>query len=353
MLIQQDIDQKILKVIYGMENIGTPGFKESCPLSIVNMKTWEWAQGVGLYGLQKYYVQTKNPAMLKFLTGWFDENIQNGLPPKNVNTVCPMLTLTYVYEYTQDERYLTLIREWSQWVMLEMPRTDEGGIQHTTIEAENRQQMWADTLFMTVMFLARAGVLLGKQEYVDEAVRQFLLHIKYLSDRKTGLWFHGWSFARRDNFGDIHWARGNCWYTAGAVDFLDIPEDLNEGVKNFIIGTLLAQVEALEKYQEEDGMWHTIIDDPSSYSETSATAGFAYGILKAVRLGYIPEKFRKCGVRAMEAVMKNIDAAGIVGKVSYGTALSMNIDDYRNVPCCPMTYGQALAVLMLTEGMKT
>ena len=40
-----------------------------------------------------------------------------------------------------------------------------------------------------------------------------MLHIKYLSDRKTGLWFHGWTFAGRYHFAGALWARGNSWVT--------------------------------------------------------------------------------------------------------------------------------------------
>ncbi len=62
--------------------------------------------------------------------------------------------------------------------------------------------------------LAKIGKVLGKESYVEEAKYQFLLHIKYLYDAKTGLWFHGWTFEEgRHNFADAHWARGNCWIT--------------------------------------------------------------------------------------------------------------------------------------------
>lgn len=47
---------------------------------------------------------------------------------------------------------------------------------------------------MTVLPLAKIGLVLHKPEYVEEAKRQFLIHIHYLSDRRTGLWFHGWTF---------------------------------------------------------------------------------------------------------------------------------------------------------------
>lgn len=45
------------------------------------------------------------------------------------------------------------------------------------------------------------------------------------------------------------------------------------------------QVDALLRLQNFDnGMWHTILNDPESYVETSATAGFVAGIFMGLRL---------------------------------------------------------------------
>ncbi|MGG1516558.1 glycoside hydrolase family 88 protein [Paenibacillus oryzisoli] len=341
------------KVSYRMQNLeNETGVSEVCPISIIDMGTWEWAQGVGLYGMQKYYAETKNQNVLDFLTGWFESNIQKGLPEKNINTVCPLLTLTYVYEYTQDKRYLDICKEWAEWVLHDMPRTEEMGLQHIVSGVENDGQIWIDTLFMTVLFMARMGKLLGRQDYVAESIRQFLLHVKYLTNKKTGLFNHGFDFNGRHSFGEIQWARGNSWYTSGVVDYLDLLGEEHQGVKGFLVDTLLAQIKALEHYQHENGMWHTLIIDRESYVEASATAGFAYGILKAVRMGYIPDKYRECGMKGLNAILERISEDGTVTEVSYGTAISDSLEDYRVVPICPMTYGQALTLLLLTEALK-
>jgi unsaturated rhamnogalacturonyl hydrolase len=204
---------------------------------------------------------------------------------------------------------------------------------------------------MTVLFLAKMGMVLKRQDYVDESIRQFLVHIKYLYDKKTGLWFHGWTFIENCNFAGALWARGNCWVTAGLVDYIEMI-NLHGGVKDYLIDTLLAQVKGLEKLQDESGMWHTLLDDPWSYVETSSTAGFGYGILKAVRKGYIDQAYAKVGIKALEAVIKRIAEDGTVEQVSYGTGMGWDLDHYRKIPLCPMAYGQALAILLLNEGMK-
>jgi unsaturated rhamnogalacturonyl hydrolase len=341
------------KVSYRMQNLNNEtGVNESCPISIIDIDTWEWAQGVGLYGMQKYYAETGKKEVLNFIIQWFDKNIEKGLPAKNVNTMSPMLTLSYVYEYTKNEKYMEICKEWAEWVMKEMPRTEEMGLQHIVSGVENKEQIWIDTLFMTVLFIGRMGKLLRREDYLAESIRQTLLHIKYLTDKKTGLFNHGFNFIGRHGFGEIQWARGNCWYTAGVVDYLDIIGEVDMGVKWFLLDTLHAQVKALEQYQNENGMWHTLIIEPESYVETSATAGFAYGILKAVRMGYIPEKYRECGMKGLRAVIEKISEDGTVTQVSYGTGISDDIQKYRDIPICPMTYGQALTLLLMTEGLK-
>lgn len=59
--------------------------------------------------------------------------------------------------------------------MHDMPRTEEGGLQHITYLVDNYQQLWDDTLMMTVLPLTKIGLVLGRGEYIEEAKRQFLL----------------------------------------------------------------------------------------------------------------------------------------------------------------------------------
>lgn len=345
-----DLCEKVSHRMIHLDN--ETGVNEICPISIIDIGTWEWAQGIGLYGMQKYYAETGKQDVLDFLVDWFDANIRKGLPAKNVNTMCPLLTLTYVYEYTKKDSYLNICKEWAEWVINEMPRTEEMGLQHIVSGSENPGQIWIDTLFMTVLFIARMGKLLGRKDYIAESVRQYLLHIKYLTNKKSGLFNHGFDFTGRHEFGGIQWARGNSWYTSSVVDYLDIVGEVDMGVKWFLLDTLHAQVKALEQYQDQNGMWHTLITDKESCVEASATAGFAYGILKAVRLGYIPKKYKECGAKALEAIIKRISNDGTVTDVSYGTAICNDPQKYKEVPICPMTYGQALVLMLLTECLK-
>lgn len=343
---RREVEALIGRVIDAMQRLEV-GIEEDTPVSIISMDEWDWSQGVGLFSLYLYYRETRNGNTLRYLTDWFDARIREGLPAKNVNTMCPLLTLSYLYEETLDPEYLTILEEWVSYAAEELPRTPEFGIAHTTAEG-NAAYLRGDTLYMTVLFLGRMGRLLKREDYVQESVRQFLVHLKYLTDTRTGLIFHGWSFERRDNYAGALWGRGNAWYMAGLVDYLDMV-DLPIGIEMFLIASMEQQVRKLAELQTEGGMWRTLLDDPDTYEETSATAGFAYGILKAVRKGYISENYLSSGIAALHAVIRRIDGQGKVRGVSYGTRIATDKRVYNEVPRCPTPYGQSMTLLMLVE----
>lgn len=314
---------------------------------------WEWTHGIGLYGLMKYWDITGDDSAKVIIEDWFKNRFAAGTPTKNVNTMSPFLTLAYMQERSGNRSYLPYLDVWAEWIMDGIPRTEENGIQHIVFNSVNYQQMWDDTLMMSVLPLAKIGLLLDRPHYVEEAKRQFMLHIKYLADRKTGLWFHGWTFEGRHNFADALWARGNCWVTIAIPEFielLDLPAD--DGLRMFLLETLEAQVKALVKTQHKDGLWHTLLDDPDSYLEASAAAGFAYGILKAVRKGYLDSKYEDCAIKAIKAVLAHVDDAGELQQVSFGTPVFDDLQGYRDIPLTSMPYGQSMAILAFVEFMN-
>ncbi len=316
---------------------------------------WEWTHGIGLYGMYKYYQQTNDQSVVNIIDEWFEDRFSEEQATKNVNTVCPFLTLAYRYEETKDQSLVPYLETWAEYVMYHMPKTKSGGIQHIVYNSENHEQMWDDTLMMSVMPLTKIGLLLNRPEYIEEAKYQFLTHIQYLTDRETGAWFHGWTFDGNHNFANARWARGNSWVTIVIPDFLellDLPE--HDAFRRHLIHIFERQIEVLEKYQQENGLWCTILDDESSYVEASATAGFAYGILKAVRKRYIDPKYADMAHKAVDALIADyINEQGELINVSFGTAMGEDLDYYRNIPLTSMPYGQSMAILLLSEYLRT
>ncbi|PWY93958.1 family 88 putative glycosyl hydrolase [Aspergillus sclerotioniger CBS 115572] len=342
------IHSKINLLITNLINIKDTTGTFLLPLSdgrIIDTKSWdgwEWTHGIGLYGIWKYYEMTGSSHLLQIIEDWFAARFAEGGTTKNINTMAVFLTLAYVYEKTGNVTYLPWLDAWAEWAMYELPRTKYGGMQHVTYVTENYQQLWDDTLMMTVMPLAKIGKLLNRPEYIAEAKRQVLLHIQYLFDTKTGLWFHGWT-----------WARGNSWVTMVIPEFVELLE-LKEGdpIRVHLLDTLEAQCEALQRVQEDDGFWHTLLDHPDSYVEASATAGFAYGILKAVRKRYLPVRYRGVAEKAIRAVLGAVDETGELQQTSFGTGMGDCLDFYKRIPLTAMPYGQAMAIMALGEWLR-
>lgn len=325
------------------------------------IKEWDWPQGVGIFGLNKLQKYFQDFRYDDFLEGWFSENFKIGLPARNINTTAPFLTLIDLAGRKNNPIYAKACEDHALWIMNTLPRTKENGFQHVVTSAGNRNsvilnegQLWIDTLFMAVLFLNEYGQQCGKENYTEEAVHQILLHIKYLYEKEKGLFYHGWSFERNDNFGKVFWCRGNSWFTLGITEFLsgDRNFPLSAGVREFLVDTLRAQVHALSKFQTKSGLWRTVLDDDSSYEEVSGSAGIAAGILNGIKLGILGKEYQEVANRAVLAICQNISDDGTVLNVSAGTAIGMNREFYTQILIRPMAYGQALALIALGTALS-
>lgn len=354
MLSYEEIEGKLNLVADRMMTLKNNDMEERFPVSLIDIDCWEWPQGVGLFGLYKYYCISRKKEIFDFLVSWYDQRIDEGIHEKNVNTTAPMLTLTYLYEETGKERYLQLIQEWVDWIMKDkkLLRTGDDCFQHMITGDPNDGEILIDTIFMTLLFLARAGKLLNRSDCLDEVNYQILIHIKYLLDKKTGLFFHGYNFNHNHNYGAIHWCRGNSWYTVGIIQLLS-ELSIDPALRRYYLGIYQNQARALKQHADpETGLWHTVIDDTSTYIETSGSAAFLCGIMQGVRLGFLArEEYGALIDRGIGSLGSFIAGDGTVLQVSYGTPIGDSVEFYQDIPCCPMTYGQALVILNLQEAL--
>lgn len=355
MEMYEQIEQQLNLVADRMMTLKNNGMEEKFPISLIDIDCWEWPQGVGIFGLYKYYSVSGKKEILDFLIQWFDDRIDEGILERNVNTTAPMLTLACLYEMTGKESYLNFIEDWCDWMMKDkkLIRTGDECFQHMITGNPNDGEILIDTIFMSVLFLAKAGKLLKRQEYIDEANYQIMLHIKYLLNKNVGLFYHGFNFNRNNNYGEVMWGRGNSWYTVAVMELIEMTE-LDESVKRYFLTVYKNQVKALKKYScKETGLWHTVIDDDTSYIEISASAAFLCGMMHGVRIGILPrEEYDALIQKALQHLIQYIEEDGTVKNVSYGTPIGENKEFYKEIPCCPMTYGQALMILALQEALQ-
>lgn len=321
------------------------------------IEEWDWPQGIGLYGLcllQDYYGDDR---YMDFFKSWYQTNLDKGLPSKNINTTAPLLTLEHILDKMPNKDvWEDLCLDRANWLMKELPKTKEGGFQHVTSAIGDRNgiilndsELWMDTLFMAVLFLQHMGIRYNRKDWLEEATHQVLVHIKYLYCKNNGLFYHGWSFNRNDNFGGIFWCRGNSWFTLGITLFLECADYMDKGTRQYIEETFQAHAATLKAMQGTTGLFHTILDDNTSYEEASGSAAIAAGLVRGVKLGLLPADFAAPSEKAIEALMDCVTADGTVDKVSAGTGMGYDADHYKGIQIRPMAYGQSLTLIALIE----
>ncbi len=290
--------------------------------------TWDWPCGVAYYGICEAYEATGKKEYLDAVRARVDEYLELGLPTWTVNTCSMGHCCLSLYQHTGEKKYLDVVMSKIDYLRNSALRFADRVLQHT-VSANNDfpEQAWADTLFMAAFFMLRVGVELHDEELIDDALNQWYWHIKYLQDPATGLYYHGYNNITKDHMSGFYWGRANAWaaYTMSQVG-VRLPEAYLYPKFLDVVGSLNDQLAALKLLQTENGLWRTILDDPESYEEVSASAGIAAAMVakgNPLHIKYIN--------RAIPGILANISPDGRVMNVSGGTAVMRDREGYRNI----------------------
>lgn len=313
-----------------------------------NAENFDWNPGVFLAGASAAYKKFGNEEIFEYLKGWCDRHLDEAGLQRTVNSSAPLIMVSDLYVRTGEEKYRKACEDAADWLTSKAPLTVDGGLEHTVTEGvQFHNQMWADTLFMAVLFIAKWGKITNNKKYTDFAAKQLVVHHKMLRDTKSGLFFHGWDGEARNHMSAAKWARANAWVIlASGLIIEELPEQF-EG-KNFVCESLLSLADALSKCQHENGGFSTVLDRPESYCESSAAAGIAAGIFYGIKNKLLPEYLLGTAQKAAEHVKGLILEDGSVTEVSTGTPVMPSVEAYFTIETGCALYGQGLTLFMLT-----
>lgn len=311
----------------------------------LEINDWDWCPGVGVNAISDYYAACQQPDVLAYLVNWVERNKHKARKFQHVNVMTPFGIFPDLYRRTGNPFYLETALDYGQWIVQNSVRTLTGALQHGGGLTE---EIWADTIFMVVLFLARLGRVAGDPAFSREAVNQLLLHLQYLQDPQTGVLFHGYDCAARNHKSAARWTRGNAWITvatpmilAETQDVVETPTEITQRYQRLVDGLL--------RYQAENGRWHTVMDRPGFYQESSGSAGIACGILKAIHQGLLPQSYLPAVEKAINGLLEVIIPEGEVLSVSGGTPIMNTIEEYNQLSRYPTLYGQGLTLMLLAE----
>lgn len=292
---------------------------------------WNYIDGCMITGILERYEITGEARFLdfadRFLSGFVEEDgrIRTYDPAEySLDNVNPAKNLFTLYDLTGKEKYrkaLELVR--SQ--LSTMPRTPEGNFWHKLIYPN---QVWLDGIYMALPFYMEYEKRFDAQKDCEDICRQIANVEIRMRDPKTGLYYHGYDASRKMYWADPDtgcspnfWLRAEGWFILGLVDVLEIMKDLPMGDERVHLQHMLLDLaKALSKYQDPSGLWYQLIALPElagNYLETSGTALISAALLKAVRLGFLPESFRAVGEKAFYGIVdhrltKNADGTPCV-----------------------------------------
>jgi unsaturated rhamnogalacturonyl hydrolase len=186
-----------------------------------------------------------------------------------------------LYMETKQQKYLDLGLKYAdtQWTLPDDAKT--GGKSWADQGYSWQTRIWIDDMFMITAVQAQAYRATGEKKYIDRAAKEMVLYLDTIQ-LENGLFYHS---------PEAHysWGRGNGWMAVGMAEILRVlPKDNPDRGK--IMAGYKKMMAALLKYQEPDGMWRQIIDDPEAWKETSSTAMFSYAMITGVKNSWLDRK---------------------------------------------------------------
>lgn len=234
--------------------------------------------------------------------------------------------LLFAAEETRDPVFARAVEKLLRWALKDAPRSAEGTVYHLC----GTREFWVDSLYMLPPFLARAG-------FPEEAMRQIDGYWNALFLPEKGLLAHRYDegtgrFVRADV-----WGVGNGWAMAGMARVRALLPDRMAGEKERLAERIRILLENAAPYQNPDGSFPNVLDDPRSFPELNFGQTAAYTVYRGMREGWLGDRYFETAEKAFRASCAGVDPYGFVRDVC-------GVPDFDRPGAAPE--GQAFFLLM-------
>ena len=212
--------------------------------------------------------------------------------------------LILAWEQTGDPSLLQARNRLLNWATVEAPRNPDGIVYHVI----DKPQFWVDSFYMLPPFLARAG------DY-SEAMRQIDGYWNALFDPDKGLLSHQWDDGRRQFLRKDAWGVGNGWAAAGMARVIAMLPPEMDAARNRLVVRTKGLIHSVLRHQRHDGMFHDVLDDPSTFPEINCGQMMAYTIYRGVREGWLERDLIPAADRIRTVAEAHVDGFGFVQDV--------------------------------------
>ena len=314
----------------------------------------DWGETLLVLGILRATQATGSTDGKAWLKRWIDYHTAAGLNLSyfvgswGIGLFLPELIAMFPqHRVTLEERAVHLER----LIRRQALRNGEGLLLHNV----DLPHIYIDTIFYSAPVLGHLARITGSSDWGGEALGQLEAHLTVLRDTDSKFFVHC-----EQNLSGLRsagpWARGNGWVSLCCSELLDLVEIGNEEAAGFdaegrnrVASILLSLSRHLLPLQGPNGLWTTLLDEPDSYAESSATAMFLVG-LRALQRHEISDsgEFDEAIARATDGLSSCIDDAGRLQKSSGGTWPG-DRDYYRTVETGEFPWGTGATLLAQTS----
>lgn len=220
-----------------------------------------------------------------------------------------------MYKKYKDPGMIRGIQERFDWILANQPETE------LEFKSKNSQYRysWCDALFMAPPVWAKLTRITGQEKYLDYMNKEWWVTTDYLFDAEENLYFRDSTYfdKREANGKKVFWSRGNGWVFGGLARVLEeLPDDYPDRAK---YEALYKQMAAkLIEIQPEDGLWHSSLLDPVTYSskEASGSGLYCYGLAWGINQDLLDEKtYLPAVIKAWTGLVSCVHPDGKLGYV--------------------------------------
>ena len=309
-----------------------------------NFRVWGFGEAIALRGLLRAGDQLADPEAFGFVHGILRSWLGRGVARSNEDHVGAGRELVDCFRRTGDARFLEAARRLATLNAC-FPAGSSGARYHRGDTPGWRWQIWVDCMDVDGPFLAALARETGETGYFDQAVEELLGYARALQT-ESGLLMHG--FERDCGRNGALWARGNGWALMGLVDTLAMLPRAHPAWPELHRRTL-ALADALARTQHASGLWHTVIDEPSTYLESTLAAMAAYALREGFAHGVLDEAaYGEMERRARAAMHAQVDPDGALMLVSDATPVGA-LATYATRPFGVFPWGQGPLLLALCQ----
>lgn len=263
----------------------------------------------------KYAAAAKDKALIKLLQARFEHLFTTEkelLPIKNHVDLNMFGSLPLeLYWVTKDERYKELGLPYAdtQWEVPEDAKPSEKEWAEKGYSWQTR--LWIDDMYMITIVQTHAYKVTNDSKYIDRAAKEMVMYLDELQ-RPNGLFYHAPDVP-------FYWGRGNGWMAAGMAELLRyLPKKHKDRPR--IMEGYLTMMKSLKEYQNPEGLWNQLLDDPECWTETSGSAMFTFAFITGVKNGWLDAKeYAPAARKAWMALVTYLTEKNQVREICVGT----------------------------------